>query len=343
MEIGSEFWEADSLTGRKKYFLSGRTALEYIIRDILEDYRIESVLLPGYCCHTMIEPFSRHGISVRFYDVFYDKSRGLCADIPERQNNEIFYYMTYFGFSNISGVNMNEIRKAYDVIIEDKTHSWLENGLESYADYTYASYRKWTGFYGIAEANKRVGNFKPIEGGIGETYSKMRKTAMFMKKRYIEAGTDNKELFLARFDEAEAFLEKDYVGYIPTEECLLQLVNTDFEFIKGRRRRNADILLWGLSGMRSCTLLHKSRNEDDTPLFVPILVNGNRDALRKYLIDNQVYCPVHWPLSDYHRRLSERGKIIYEEELSLVCDQRYGEEDMEKVVKLIRDYFNERT
>ena len=106
MEMGSEFWEASD-TGKKKYLLSGRTALEYIIRDILEEHYVTSVLMPSYCCHTMVEPFVRHGIKVRFYDIYFDRSRGLCADLPEgreaSQDDGIFYYHIFFitAFSDV--------------------------------------------------------------------------------------------------------------------------------------------------------------------------------------------------------------------------------------------------
>ena len=62
MEIGSEFWKYNKkyISENEELFLSGRTALDAIIKDILSEYRIESALLPSYCCHTMIEPFIRN-------------------------------------------------------------------------------------------------------------------------------------------------------------------------------------------------------------------------------------------------------------------------------------------
>lgn len=342
MEIGSEFWDVPSTAGRKKFLLSGRTALEYIIRDILGEHNIESVLLPSFCCHTMIEPFCRHGISVRFYDVFYDKDKGLCVELPKKRKNEIFYYMTYFGFSSLAGISMNVVRESFEIIIEDKTHSWFGDTVENVADYSYVSFRKWAGFYGIAEARKYSGYFGLDIGTIGETYSRMRNEAMLQKKQYIDNVTNNKKIFLSKFNSAEKLLEMDYIDYTPTHECLLQLLNADFDFMKERRRRNADILLRGLNGVRGCLPIYTQRRNSDTPLFVPILVERNREGLQRYLIDNHIYCPFHWPLSNYHRGLTERGKEIYQKELSLVCDQRYGEEDMERMVSLICDYFNER-
>ena len=76
-------------------------------------------------------------------------------------------------------------------------------------------------------------------------------------------------------------------------------------------------------------------------MFVPILVpDGKRDELRRYLIKHEMYCPVHWPVSMYHK-LDKRAEIIYKNELSLVCDQRYTEEDMQRMVETIKDFWKE--
>ena len=78
-----------------------------------------------------------------------------------------------------------------------------------------------------------------------------------------------------------------------------------------------------------------------TPLFVPVLVpEGRRDALRKHLIQNEIYCPVHWPLTEHHK-IDQRSAAIYENELSLVCDQRYGAADMERIVKTVKNFWKD--
>lgn len=86
-------------------------------------------------------------------------------------------------------------------------------------------------------------------------------------------------------------------------------------------------------------MMFQYRN-NSVPLFVPILVKKEvRNSLRDYLINNKVYCPIHWPKS--HSLPSfMRADVFYDSELSLVCDQRYDERQMEKVVNLIENYYN---
>ena len=73
------------------------------------------------------------------------------------------------------------------------------------------------------------------------------------------------------------------------------------------------------------------------PVFNPTTI-GELCLLRKYLIEQQIYCPVHWPISNLHQ-ISERAKEIYHIELSLVCDQRYGKSDMDRMAKALNNFF----
>lgn len=340
-EIGSEFCEAEHQENDKKYFLSGRTALDYIIRDIKKSYMVKSVLLPSYCCHTMIEPFVRNGIDVRFYDVFPDEESGLQVSVPEAKKHEIFYHMLYFGYAEVKGYDKAQIRDRWDIIIDDKTHSWLSGNQSVLADYQYVSYRKWTGFSGIAVAEKYGGVYEEKCSEItNERYCELRNLAMRLKGQYLSGLDVEKEKYLSLFKRAEEQLETDYVGYRPSVGSLEELENLDIGFMKKKRQENAEILINGLKDILQLKLPFGFIDRNTVPLFVPVLIKEKRNEIRNYLTKNSIYCPIHWPLSRWHKSLSDRALTLYDQELSLVCDQRYGEEDMERMVKLLKDYFS---
>ena len=328
-EIGSEFWDEDRL-GDVKYLMTGRTALEFIIRDLLVEHDIKSVLMPSYCCHTMIMPFVLHGIDVRFYDVFFD--HGMKKDIPERKENEVFYRIKYFGFDDLQGDTQSELD------IEDETHSWM-SGIKSNADYTFASYKKWTGISGIAIATKKHGKFINVPLDENQVFNELREKAFRLKKEYVITGSGNKSDFLNLFSEAEEMIENDYSGYKPSRESLECLLELDTKSIRAKRRRNAKYLIDEMKKIPQVQLIYDQIGIKDAPLFVPILAH-NRDELRRYLIQNEIYLPVHWPLSDYHKGISERARILYNQELSVICDQRYGLEDMKRIIMTMVDYYN---
>ena len=67
------------------------------------------------------------------------------------------------------------------------------------------------------------------------------------------------------------------------------------------------------------------------PLFVPVTVReGKRKDLQNRLRENEIFCPIHWLKPD-----TGCESNLYDIELSLICDQRYGEQDMLRIVSVI--------
>ena len=301
-EIGSEFYDVpickkknDLFASDTKWFLSGRHALEYIIIDS----GIKSVSMPRWCCESMIIPFKKHNVDVYFYNNEPDYS---CDAI---------LIMDYFGFTK-----RNYEKTLYKgIIIRDLTHSLLSRTYND-ANYYFGSLRKWAGFYTGGYA---WGNWKkniPIPS-FNDKYVKLRKDAMELKKNYIENGHGDKK-YLTIFAEANDLLNKlDICAAHP--EDINRANYLDVQFVKEKRRNNARILMKELQ-------IDVQLNTSDVPLFIPIYVE-KRNELRKFLIDNNVYCPVHWPNYDVNGT-----------ELSLVCDQRYDEKDMIKIVSLVKKF-----
>ena len=60
--------------------------------------------------------------------------------------------------------------------------------------------------------------------------------------------------------------------------------------------------------------------------------------MRAHLIRNGIYCPIHWAIPD-EVRLNTETKKLYDEELSLVCDQRYCLGDMDRTLTTIEAFF----
>lgn len=323
-EIGSEFWEVP--TGKENglfpldtgWFQSGRSALHAII----SPSGIHSVALPSWCCDSMIKPFLDAGVKVGFYPVYMDG--GLVQDISGVVADGILV-MDYFGYTE-----QIDVAGFPGVVIRDVTHSLFSKTYQD-ADYSFGSLRKWAGFWtggfgwGLADSNL------PED----EVYAALRKTAMEKKQQYIAGPSDRKD-YLEIFSEAEEHLEQ--CAPARAAERDIQLASKlDVDIIRSRRRANAAVLLDAFSDIAIFPVM----GEQDCPMFVPILVpEGKRDTLRQYLITNEIYCPVHWPISQYHQ-LDEKTGRLYENELSLVCDQRYTEADMKRLVETLKKFWKE--
>ena len=327
-EIGSEFWDIPTAMHENglfpentHWFLSGRSALECILADIQKHNRVRSVAMPAWCCDSMVKPFVDVGIRVCFYSVHIENHR-LVQDLSQIADCDILFKMDYFGYDVCE-----KTANFSNICIQDMTHSIFSSKSEP-SDYVFGSLRKWAGFY---------------TGGFGwgfdlpdlpqnTEYIALRKAAMKEKNSYI-SGASNDKTYLDMFAQAETILEHCEPA-LACDQDIAAAKHLDVDFIKNRRRANAKQLLDAFSDI----VLFKELQPQDCPLFVPILVpNGKRDELRKFLIQNKIYCPVHWPLTKYQQP-TEQSLILYRDSLSLVCDQRYSKEDMDRLIETVKNF-----
>lgn len=323
-EIGSEFWdvplqktENNIFPADTHWFISGRSALTAIIRDIKSKKAVHTVAMPSWCCDTVIKPFIDAEIEVRFYPVVWRDS--LLQDVDDKC--DILFVADYFGYKS-------QVSYCHPCMIHDITHS-LFSHKNIGEKYSFGSLRKWCG---IKTGGYAFG-IDPLFDGTDTKYIELRKSAMQEKEKYLSAKIDSKD-YLKVYAEAEERLDKMTGVYHADSDDIKAIRYLDSNYVLMRRRENAKILMEAFRDW----LIFQDLNSDDCPLFVPVLVPfGKRDQLRRYLIKNEIYCPVHWPISEYHK-LTEAERFIYENELSLVCDQRYSCQDMERLVEAVKSF-----
>ena len=328
-EIGSEFWDVPTGAGPgfcpapgAQWYLSGRAALSAILKQLPP---CRSAALPSWCCDSMTKPFLEAGMKVRFYPVWFEKG-SLRQEIDWQ--SDVTLILDYFGYTRPGA----EHPARRGLVIRDVTHSVFSASYED-ADYYFGSLRKWTGVWTGGFAWAADGRALPQGTDAGGDYISLRRQAMELKRGYILGDGSDKQRYLSLFARAEEALERAPIAPAhPRDVAAAGKLDTDF--IKTRRRQNALALMEALGEW----LIFPELRPGDCPLMVPVLVpGGQRDALRKYLIKDNVFCPVHWPVSEYHR-LESRERFLYDNELSLVCDQRYTAKDMARVLEVIRAF-----
>ena len=330
-EIGSEFWDVPVIDKQNnifpkntQWFLSGRSALKAIIKEIGPQKR---VVLPSWCCDSIIKPFVDEHYDIEFYPFSVNGK----IDQETIKNSDVLFLMDFFGHVG----EPSDLGDYKGIIIRDVTHS-VFSITYSDADFYFGSLRKWCGVWTGGFAWTKDGHGLVPGEPCSMRYIYLREKAMQLKEKYIlkQGATDKK--YLKVFEEAEECLED--IGIVQAaERDILIAQKLDDKGIIRQRRINAEVLCQAFVDW----LIFPQMKPNECPMFVPILVpNGRRDELRRHLIRNEIYCPVHWPLSRYHRVDSET-EYIYQNELSLVCDQRYSVEDMRRVVKAIKTFLEE--
>lgn len=350
MEIGSEYWKYEgkldcdnsnfwNIGKDTKFTLSGRTAIYFVLKNILEKQNIKKVYFPAYSCTSMAQAFIDLGIEIEYYDVYYNEE--LKYNIDLENDSDIFFAMNYFGYSSS---NMDEYIKYFKarkkIIIEDITHSILSGKRYSTSsDYLVGSLRKWLPISsgGIA-VNLNEKFIFELSKNTNEELINLKQTAMENKRNYLEhVDSNEKNVFLNQYSESNKLLNEDYKNYLIDDESLKIIMGIDLKKIINSRFKNADLIYEKLKNNINVKFLFSKRKENDCLLFVPIILEHNlRDSVRKHLIENEVYLPVHWPLE-------EKINNIFDKELSLICDQRYTTSQIEEYLNLILDFLKERT
>lgn len=359
-EIGSEFWTKCTRRAQGALYsmrpksiydnhsfvvietLSGRTALEHIVELLVRDGE-KRAYLPAYCCHTMIEPFLTHGMDVLFYDVELIED-GIHRWVDDDHHCDCILLMDYFGHTDQETfeIALREKEKGTTVIY-DATHSMFSDINYYPYDYVYGSYRKWVdincGF--LAKKGEFEGGSVPQNGSDADPYPLIRAELFDLKADFMSGKPVSKDEFLPKINVAESILEEQYHHKMPDRRSLEVLRSTDASFLKQARKQNAKLLTDAIKALNNSQIccFDPLLNDTDTPLFVPIKVSPKqRNELRKHLIQNSIYCPIHWPFSDIHPQ-DGKSKALFDSELSLICDQRYDASDMKRMIVAIEDFF----
>lgn len=344
-EIGSYFWLDDSepagIDSDPKFLpecddsaftFSGRTAIDLVFRDICHHIRVKHVYVPAYSCVSMCQAFIDHGFKLRFYPVSY-KDGKFQYHMPEVEAGDVVLIMSYFGLQTETERNMiTKLHERGAIVIEDITHSLLRSDAASeQADYMIASLRKWFAIPSGGWMGKRNGQFH-VKPSISSDHAVQQKIdGMRQKYAYLVGEQSNKEEYLF----AQSTFDNDLIHVdrmLKIDKLSYQILsNLDLAQLMETRKRNVQILLDGLREIHSSMISLPAVNPDtDTLLFLPIfLPTEQRNSLRAFLLSNSVYCPIHWP------ETMGTPEGVRENELSIICDQRYSVSDMKAIVKLI--------
>ena len=309
-------------------YRSGRDALRAFVR--LADRK--RVLMPALCCSSMVLPFRQSGWEVAFYRLKPDLSADEEDVSGKLRNDDVLLYMRYFGIRPFSDAFLEGLRSSRRNILflEDRTHDiWMEHiDTDFRPDAVAASLRKWAALPEGGMLRTDLGTY-PAE--TDTRYGDLRFDAMEKKSRYLETGDErlNQDAREA-YSRAEQLLDisAEPVRMAPQYEALLR--GLDFTAILETRRRNLRRLLEKLTPLSGDgTVRLMTDTPENSGLYLPILID-NRDSVQRELIRRRVYCPAAiWPEPPEAAGVCPVSHYVTEHMLSILCDQRYTESDMD--------------
>lgn len=346
IELGSEFNLAiDELNITDNNFYSyfdnyhalwfdyGRSALRYI--QISQKQR---VLLPEFICESVINCFITENIVFYKIDYFFQID---INDIIKKLDSTVgvIYIAHYFGHIQSKHLldRLRKLANEYEcIIIEDITQSLLSEH-DYCGDYVIGSVRKWLqtpqGGILFSRSNKLPENIT-----IPRSKNNFKAMGMMLKDMYLKTGYNTNFKYREIFAKSENSIDKldDIKRISDFSEFIIRCVNIDN--IKKKRLNNTKYLVHHLKKMGIYPSIEFE--EDECPLAVPIRIN-NRDKFRKYLMENRIYCAVHWPFDGIQPHNRSNAKYNAETLLSLPIDQRYGRTEIDYLISIISRYGGE--
>ena len=335
--IGGEFQIAvtDILNAQNRHleapdvytYSSGRAALYQILKYLNLEKNVNHVLMPDYLCSSVLVPVKELGLDYTFYPINEKLELEPASFQPLYKKGTAVLLINYFGLQNLGG-QIKALREFDEkaIIVEDDVQAYYEfikpfDGV----DFKFTSLRK---------------TFAVPDGGLVKTkchlprvtspntFGQYKAAAALLKS--MREGNFNDQIYLELFEKGESLIDSEQeCGMSLIAEKLYSFMNE--EHVKVRRLNNAEYLVEQLGKIGIKALLPLL--EDHVPLFIPVVVK-NRDAVRKAMFKQEIFCPVHWPSEGMSVK---RGEMMSKTELSLIVDQRYGRKEMDEIISLIKD------
>jgi hypothetical protein len=288
---------------------TGRNALELI----LTQRKYQKVYIPYYTCDVILEPFKKLKIDYEFYHI--DKKFDPIFDYDAINKNEGFLYTNYFGLKQHKVEQLSK-RVGKNLII-DNAQAFFAKPLKGVD--TFYSARK---FFGVSDgAYLYTDSNVDMDLGQGESYNRFSH-------------------LLKRID---CSAEKAYIDFKENENKLIgmpillmsKLTNSilssiDYERVKSVRRKNYLFLDKYLKDKNLLTL----ELSVGVPMAYPFRTNDA--TLRKRLIDNKIFVPTYWNNVFDWCKINDLESMLASQIIPLPIDQRYNEDDLLKIIEIIR-------
>ena len=289
---------------------SGRHSLEYILRSIGQ---VKRLWIPYYTCDVVLQPIERLGIPYSFYHINKDLMLA-CDHVLE--NGEYLIYTNYFG-----------IMDGYCQALASRYESQLilDNAQALYAPHldginTFYSPRKFVGIPdgGIAYTNNPVN----MEFQKDHSYNRC---AHLLKRHDLEP--------MDGYNDFKASSHKIAITPLSLMSTITQnmLASLNYRSIREKRMANFSFLHTHLACSNKLDI--PLSDSFACPMVYPYYTTDLE--LRKRLIADQVFVATYW------RNVlnwCDEGEIEYElckNIIPIPIDQRYGEDDMRRIIRLI--------
>jgi hypothetical protein len=291
---------------------SGRHCLEYLIIN----KKIEELFIPVYSCDAIVEPCVRNNLKLSYYKINELLEIEYLDAIPK---NSYLLYTNYFGLKDGYIINLS---KQFSNLIIDNAQAFYSLPLPSVD--TFYSPRK---FFGVPD------------GGI--LFSEIKKREDLEYKSSLERTSHLLMRTEGQLTEAYAAFQKNELTISADSiHCMSNLTNAllrsiDYKDIKEKRLANFNDLHKQLGALNLLGDVIEI-GSFEVPMVYPFMVENKN--LRNKLIESKIFVAKYWSNVSEQTSSDTIEYTVAENMIPLPIDQRYGLEEMNYMVRIIKQY-----
>lgn len=297
-------------------------------------------IVPGFTCHSVVEPFVLKGYSVYGYSLNENLTVNAeeLISLIERVKPAVLLFHGYFGFNNL--LELQQLKGLIEshniIVIEDQTQNMYSTFARAYSDFQLGSIRKWMPIPDGAFVN----NIVAVNLSEDSDLARAKTEAMEIKRAYIMEDGYDKQKVMESAIAAERLLDSRKIRHSASVASLDYLSKLDLENFKSIRCKNYSYLSCRLIAHNEIRVIHPDLNDGEVPFMLPVLIESRRAEFQKYMASHNVYPTIIWKCPDeIEGCIDDCTKMIYDRILCFHIDQRYSFEDMKKVGDLVDSYF----
>ena len=310
------------LKNDKELFLANARSGINILAGLLKPRKI---WMPSFLCDAMLKAVKN--LDMHFYEV--DSHLHISRSwVNTVESGELVVLIDYFGFPFDSSL-AEDIKEHGGWVLEDASQALLSSNERKLSDFVLFSPRK---FLGVPDGGI-LRNYTSID--LSEIQLKHPPSGWWLRtlnatilRRDFDLYGGERSWFKL-FQETEADSPVGPYAMSMLSKTLLEH-SFDYSSIIQKRIENYQILDDHLNKFA----LFPKLPIGVVPLGYPIQLN-NRDHVRQILFDNNIYPPVHWPITDIVPKKFVESHRLADTILTLVCDQRYNPTEMERIARIV--------
>ena len=288
----------------------GRNCLAYLA----ELRNMRCAWVPDWVCDSVPNSLERAGVSVKRYSIGADF-------LPEYHfvitPGEWLVLVDYYG--QLCAADINEaLERSSGRLIVDETQGFFRQPWPN-CDTIYST-RKW---FGVSDGGYlATSDASSLERTLPVDMSHERMG--FVLGRFEESAA---KYYRAASDNNRAFGNEPVKTMSPITENLLRAV--DYEAVANRRAENWKVLDRALSRINKL-----SPHLEEGPFTYPLMIS-DAQRIRKILIEDKVFVPMLWPDGIENSSSTSWAFRFSTDILPLPVDQRYGTDEMNRILGLL--------